>query len=259
MENKKKTSLWEKDSWVWGVIIFAVLLAVELVTKIVADAYLDPGDPSIKIIPGYLEICMTYNRGISFSIGSDASVGAKMALVWSTSILFVVFGVYYFKMDKRRTWVRMALVFIIAGGVGNLIDRVYYKVWETYSVTDPSTWDGVRDMVRLKIFFMDFGVCNFADFFIVGGAIALIVAILFFDAGAVFPLTKKYKELSKEYAEAEDRKQAEKIRKAKAFALEKAERQAQKTEDGLAEEIVGEVPTLDTDKEDPEPKTEDKE
>lgn len=231
-------------AWLWGVVLFIGLLAVDLVTKIVADYYLDPTDPSIKIIPEYLEICMTYNRGISFSIGANASTGAKMALVWSTAVLFVVFGVFYFKMDKRRTWVRVALVFIIAGGVGNLIDRVYYQVWEPYSATDPSTWDGVRDMVRLKIFFMDFGVCNFADFFIVGGAIALMAAMLFFDAGAIYPLTEKYKALSKEYEEREDKKQAEKVRKAKAFALQKAaKRQA---DEGVACENTDEENSTST-------------
>ena len=209
--------------WLWGALLFIGLLAVDLVTKIVADALWDPSDPSVKIIPGYLELCLVYNRGISFSIGSDASVGAKIALVVATAVLFVVFGVYFVMMDKRRTWVRVALVFIIAGGVGNLIDRVYYQVWEPYSELDPSTWDGVRDMVRLKIFMFDFGVCNFADFFIVGGAIALIAAMLFFDAGAMFPLTEKYKALSKEYEEKEEKKQEEKREKAKAFALQQAE------------------------------------
>ena len=112
---------------------------------------------------------------------------------------------------------------IVAGGVGNLIDRVYYQVWEPFSASDPSTWDGVRDMVRLKIFMFDFGVCNFADFFIVGGAIVLIVAMLFFDTGAIFPLTEKYKALSKEMEENEERKKKEKAEKAKRSALEKAE------------------------------------
>lgn len=222
MDKLKKKELFGINSWVWGVVVFVLLIAIDLVTKIVADALWDPSDPSVKIIPGYLELCLVYNRGISFSIGSNAPVPAKIALVAATGVLFVVMGVVYFKMDKRRTWVRFALVFIVAGGVGNLIDRVYYQVWEPYSSTDPTTWDGVRDMVRLKIFMFDFGVCNFADFFIVGGAIALIVAILFFDAGAIFPLTEKYKALSKEYEEKEEKKQAEKIRKAKAFALQKA-------------------------------------
>ena len=204
MDKLKKKELFGINSWVWGVVVFVLLIAIDLVTKIVADALWDPGDPSVKIIPGYLELCLVYNRGISFSIGSNAPVPAKIALVAATGVLFVLMGVFYFKMDKRRTWVRFALVFIVAGGVGNLIDRVYYQVWEPYSATDPTTWDGVRDMVRLKIFMFDFGVCNFADFFIVGGAIALIVAILFFDAGAIFPLTEKYKALSKEYEEKEE-------------------------------------------------------
>ncbi|MBQ4052910.1 MAG: signal peptidase II [Clostridia bacterium] len=233
MDKLKKKELFGINSWVWGVVVFVLLIAIDLVTKIVADALWDPGDPSVKIIPGYLELCLVYNRGISFSIGSNAPVPAKIALVAATGVLFVLMGVFYFKMDKRRTWVRFALVFIVAGGVGNLIDRVYYQVWEPYSATDPTTWDGVRDMVRLKIFMFDFGVCNFADFFIVGGAIALIVAILFFDAGAIFPLTEKYKALSKEYEEKEEKKQAEKIRKAKAFALQKA---AERKEEESSEE-----------------------
>ena len=148
-------------------------------------------------------------------------------------ILFVVFAIYYVKLDPRRTWVRVALIFIIAGGVGNLIDRVYYRVW------DPTSFGGVRDMVRLKIFMFDFGVCNFADFFIVGGAIALMVAMLFFDAGALYPLTEKYKALSKEYEEKEEKKQEEKREKAKAFAMQKAEgRKA-----GLE---TAEMPTVET-------------
>ncbi len=217
----------EKYAWLKGALLFVILLLIDMVTKIVADAYYDVGDPYFEIIPGYLEWGLAYNRGISFSIGSDAPIPAKIALIAATGVLFVLFAIYYLKIDPRRKWVRVALIFIIAGGVGNLIDRVYYRVWEPFSLADPSTWDGVRDMVRLKIFTFDFGVCNFADFFIVGGAIALIVAILFFDAGAIFPLTKKYKALSKEYEELEEKKQQAKQEKAKAYALKKAEERRQ--------------------------------
>ena len=164
MKEVKKDSIKQslKGHWIWGMMWFVILLAVDMITKIWANAYFsNPKNPEvIKLIPGYLELCITYNRGISFSMGSDASVPAKIALVAATGVMFVAFAIYYFKMDKRRTWVRYAIVFIVAGGVGNLIDRVYYQVWEPYSLSDPSTWDGVRDMVRLKIFFMDFGVCN---------------------------------------------------------------------------------------------------
>lgn len=199
-----------KGANLWGVLVFAILLLIDMVTKIVADAYFSQPDAPDKIalIEGYLEFCIARNRGISFSLGSTAPMEAKIALVASTGVLFVVFATVYFKADKRRTWLRWALVFIVAGGVGNLIDRAYYQVW------DPNTYPaGVRDMVRLKIFMFDFGVCNFADFFIVGGAIALMLSVLFFDGGAIFPLTKKYKALSKEYEERDEARKAEKARK----------------------------------------------
>ena len=176
-ENIKKTDCcytMKGSSW-WGVLLFGVLLLVDMVTKIVADAYFSE-NPPIVLIPEYLSLCISYNKGVAFSIGASADKIFKIGLLVVSSIMFIVFAIYYFKMDKRRTWVRNALVFIIAGGVGNLIDRVYYRFW------DVAAEFGVRDMVRLKIFMFDFGVCNFADFFIVGGAIALMLAILFFDS-----------------------------------------------------------------------------
>jgi lipoprotein signal peptidase len=115
----------------------------------------------------------------------------------------VALTVFYFSADKRRAWLRNALVFIIAGGVGNLIDRVYYQIWI------PSAY-GVRDMVDLSAF--GFGVCNFADFFIVGGAIPLVFALLFCDTEALKPLGK-YKALAQESQEKEERKKAEKAAK----------------------------------------------
>jgi lipoprotein signal peptidase len=78
----------------------------------------------------------------------------------------------------------------VAGGVGNLIDRLYYKVWQADCAY------GVRDMVNLSRF--GFAVCNFADFFISIGAVMLVLSFLFFDKDALFPTGKKYKELSKE-------------------------------------------------------------
>ena len=189
----------------WGMFLLGILLLVDILTKIVADAYFSQeGAPSsIVIIPGYLDLRMSYNTGMAFSMGADAPTEAKIALVVGTGVIFVGLTIFYFMLDKRRTWLRIAIIFIVAGGIGNFIDRVLY-------LADPTALAGVRDMVRLKILMFDFGVCNFADFFIVGGAIALMISILFFDAGAIYPLTKKYKELAKEYEAKEEAKKAKK-------------------------------------------------
>ena len=219
MENqdKQEKRVWWKDSTLWLSIVFIVLIAVDQLTKIWADHYFidvlkDP-NAKIKIIPGVIEICMEYNRGIAFSSFSGAGMGWKILIVVSTALLMCGLAVLFFKVDRRRACLRIAIIFIIAGGVGNLIDRVIYRVWDPATAT--GIRDGVRDMVRLKLIF-DFGVCNFADFFIVGGAVTLVLAMLFFDADAVFPATKKYKALAKEFLEREEREKAEKLAKRQA-------------------------------------------
>ena len=202
-----------KGSRLWGVLIFLLLILIDQITKLVADVYFVEylGDANasgrIAIIPGVIELCMEYNRGIAFSSFADAGMPAKIAIVAGTGVLMALFAAFYFKLNKRRTLLRLAIVFVVAGGIGNLIDRVYYQVW------DPSTEaiirDGVRDMVYLNIVF-DFGVCNFADFFISGGAVLFILSLLFFDKDAIFPVGEKYKALAKEAQEAEEKKKAEK-------------------------------------------------
>ena len=207
MENKHSL----KGSRLWGVLLFAILVFIDQITKIVADVYFGnvPSAPeSIAIIPGVIELTMEYNRGIAFSMFSGAGQAGKIAIVVGTALIMLAVSVVYFKIDKRRTLLRIALVLIVAGGVGNLIDRVYYQVWDPATAT--GFRDGVRDMVRVDFKIMDFGVCNFADFFISGGAVLFILSLLFFDKDAIFPVGEKYKALAKEAQEAEEKKKAEK-------------------------------------------------
>ena len=201
-QTKEKTS--GKSSSIWGIILFLILVLVDQLTKLVADAYLDKGD-GFAIIEGWLGITFTYNRGISYGMGSDASPYLKIGVIALTAVMMAVIAVVFFKLDKRRVWLKVACVLIVAGGVGNLIDRVYYRVW------DPATYPyGVRDMVDLSRF--GFAVCNFADFFISIGAVMLVFAFIFFDKDAFFPIGK-YKELAQEAIEEDKRKEEE--RKAK--------------------------------------------
>lgn len=220
-QNIKENGL--KGSWIWGAILFFVLILVDQLTKAVADVYFKEmtDERAIVIIPNMIELCISYNRGIAFSMFATSDIAVKMAIVLSTGVMMIGVAYFYFKIDKRRTWIRVACILILAGGIGNLIDRVYYQVWDPASYNGGFR-DGVRDMVRLKIIF-DFGVCNFADFFICGGAATLFIAALFFDSYAYFPLGK-YKALAKE-TEERDKIKEEEI---------KAKRQAKK----LAKQVV---------------------
>ena len=194
-----------KGSSFWGILIFAVLLIIDLVTKLWADAYFNAeGAPSrVNIIPGWIWLEIEYNPGISYGMGANAPEWAKILVIIATAVIMLALAVFYFKMDKRRSLLRLAFVFIVAGGVGNLIDRVYYRVWELDAYADA----GVRDMVNLSRF--GFAVCNFADFFITGGAVMMVLAMLFFDRDAVYPVGAKYHALAKEHEAEEERKKGQ--------------------------------------------------
>ena len=204
-----------KGHWLWGLLVLSILLLIDLITKVGAQVYFDVmGNADVVLIPDVLVLTYKENPGMAFSMGADAPMPAKLAVVILTGVVMAAVAVFYLRMDKRRSFLRWCLVFIVAGGIGNLIDRVLFKVWL-------DNGGGVRDMVMIdfgpllhewfgwEVAWLDFGVCNFADFFIVGGAVALVLAILFIDSGAILAVGK-YKALSKEMEEAEKAKKAAK-------------------------------------------------
>ncbi len=209
MKNKRETKQ-KTSATLWGMVLFFILIAIDQLTKLFADVYFSATGAlhEITLIDGWLWLRITYNRGISYGLGSDSSPTLKIIVIALTAVIMAGLLVWYFKLDKNRGFLRTALVFIVAGGVGNLIDRVHYRVW------DPATTPfGVRDMVDLSRF--GFAVCNFADFFITAGAIMLVLSLLFFDKDAVLPIGK-YKKLAQE----EEAKKAEEAGEAEAGAKE---------------------------------------
>lgn len=173
----------------WGAVLFAALLAFDLITKALAENFLADGK-EIDVFGGLIRFRLVYNRGISFGMFSDGSAGVKIAIIIGTFVMMFALAVLYAFVDKRRKPLRISLIFIVAGGIGNLIDRILYRVWL------PDAPKGVRDMVdvsAIRFGSFDFGICNFADFFITAGAIVLVLSFLFFDSDALFPSAKSKK------------------------------------------------------------------
>ncbi len=203
MEKKKQSK-----NCLWGVLLFGILLLVDFITKVAAEEYFatKPAGYKVDVIPGWISLCITYNRGIAYGIGNDSPTWAKLAVIIATAVLMLILTVVFFKMDDTRTFAKVAIVLIVAGGVGNLFDRLYYRVWDpSTAVVNPLVADGVRDMVDLSRF--GFAVCNFADFFISIGAVLLVLSLLFFDKEAIFPVGK-YKVMAEELEREEEAKKA---------------------------------------------------
>ena len=101
----------------WGVVLFALLVIFDQVTKMLSEMYLpewNPLEKGIAVIPGWIYLVKTYNPGIAYGKFGDAQPWVKILIIIGTAVLMAVFAVFYFKIDTRRTFLRMAIIFIIA-------------------------------------------------------------------------------------------------------------------------------------------------
>ncbi len=174
-------------------VVMLVLLFVDLITKAWADAvHPMQGERFLGIV------CLrfTMNPGAAFGLSADNPKG-MMAITALTVVLIIAIAVLFFTVFRRNFPVQMVLGVVEAGAVGNLVDRLYFKM--------------VRDFIDVAhIFILPPYTCNVADIYIVFGAIVLVFFILFIGPNAVFPLTKKWREESKRLDEEREKKREEK-------------------------------------------------
>lgn len=141
-------------------ILYAVMLAVDLISKHAVAANLKVGQ-TIPVIRDVFHITYVINEGAAFSIFA----GKQTFLIIITAAALLAAVIYIAVKRPKNPLIMLSLTMIIAGGTGNLYDRVVLK--------------GVRDFFDLRI--INFAVFNAADIFVVCGALLLAVYLLFFD------------------------------------------------------------------------------
>ena len=137
--------------------IIAVLIVIDQLVKAYVVQNIALGE--IKSwIPNLVSLTYLQNRGAAFSILQDQQ--------WFFALItFVVMGVavwYLYKHIEDSWWLVTGLVLIIAGGLGNFIDRVSQGF--------------VVDMFHLD--FINFAIFNVADSYLTVGVIVLVLAML---------------------------------------------------------------------------------
>jgi signal peptidase II len=105
------------------VIISVIVLAADQLTKVWATASLKPVI-FIEVIPGFFRLSYATNRGVAFSLLADSQFDLRWALA-AISLAAALFVVSYFRRSPANlTRLNVALALLLAGIVGNLIDRV---------------------------------------------------------------------------------------------------------------------------------------
>ena len=177
-------------SFLW---VIPVLLVLDIVSKQVAQANLSTGK-MVTFIPHLIGFELTYNDGAAFSLfGNLPEVPRRILLIsFSTIGSIVMIVVLAMKYKKLNWWYKSSLYLMLAGCIGNFIDRVFYEKGL------------VIDFIRF-IFWEKFAIFNLADVFLVVGAFLLIIAVVIEEIQDNF----KMKKMDKDIEESKDDEKAD--------------------------------------------------
>jgi signal peptidase II len=117
---------------------------------------LRPGD-RLELAP-FLDLVLTYNRGISYGLFPQYSDFGRWALVTLSLAAAVLFTIWM--LSTRSRIVVASLALLIGGAIGNALDRTVYGA--------------VVDFVSLHAFGWRWYVFNLADAAIVAGVVGLL-------------------------------------------------------------------------------------
>lgn len=140
-------------------LLSIILIVVDQLVKFWVRGNIPLGG-AIPFLPGFMELAYVRNTGMAFSMLSRhtwlltlLSLAVSLALIWAL-----------WRDKLPHPLGRLSLSLILAGGVGNLIDRAVLGF--------------VTDMFATT--FIDFAVFNVADICVcVGGALLVLYALFF--------------------------------------------------------------------------------
>lgn len=156
-------------------ILVILLIAFDQVTKYLAVTNLKDQE-SFQLIPGVLKFHYHENNGAVWGLMSG-----KISFLVIFSIIIMAGMVYFYlriPADKKYNLMRIILVFIAAGAVGNFIDRIVNQY--------------VVDFIYFEL--INFPIFNVADCYITVSTGLLIVLSLFYYKDEDFEFLNKKKD-----------------------------------------------------------------
>jgi len=134
-----------------------ILIIIDQIIKISIIRY---GTVNYTLIPGFLKLSYVENTGGAYGLGADSIlvlIGINLLLV----ILIMKYFIKNFKTMENN--MKLSLSLILAGGMSNLIDRLFRGYVVDYI--------DINQLINFPVF-------NVADMCIIIGAIIIIITIL---------------------------------------------------------------------------------
>lgn len=141
-----------------AILLAAVAVVIDQFLKVLVVNHLKPVG-NITVMPKFLDFTYVENSGAAFGILKNQ----LWMLIAVTVLVSAVIMVFLFSYHRHTFFSYAASVLIIAGGIGNMIDRIFYGY--------------VVDYIHVSFFSPVF---NFADCCVTVGCVFLIIHVLFF-------------------------------------------------------------------------------
>lgn len=156
----------QTKSFSFWIVLAVVLIALDQVTKLYFEYNFDFAE-RVNVLP-FFDFILVYNTGAAFSMGADAGGWQRWFFI-GLAIAASAFIVYLLKKNKEQSLFCFAITLIMAGAIGNVIDRIVHG-----------------HVIDFLLFYWDswnfyFPAFNIADCFITVGAALVIIDELFFS------------------------------------------------------------------------------
>jgi signal peptidase II len=149
---------------IYPVIILALLSIDQLTKALIARSILFQSSKSI--IPGFFNLTHIRNRGAIFGFFSHSE--SRILFIFLTLVSLVALGLviyYFFKTPSSQRFMKISLSVILAGALGNLMDRLFrgYVIdfldfhiknwhWPSFNVADACITVGAFLLIFILVF-----------------------------------------------------------------------------------------------------------
>ena len=151
----------KKKTWyIVAPIIMAAMIFIDQITKYLART--DLAENSKSIIKGVFSLSLVSNKGAAWGM-----LQGRVDILSIVSIaLIIVLTIFYFRIpeEKKFNIIRILCISIVAGAIGNLIDRIGFGY--------------VTDFLYFEL--IDFPVFNVADCYITVAMLIFVILLIFY-------------------------------------------------------------------------------
>ncbi len=156
--NKIKDKIKENKKLIYLCIMIICIIAIDQIAKIaiVNNLY----KSSITILEGILNFTYVENTGGAYGIGNDSIV---MFIIVNVVVITLITKFILSKKNEISIYILISLGLILAGGIGNLIDRLFRGFVVDYI--------DFNSLIKYPVF-------NIADICVVIGCIAIVINLI---------------------------------------------------------------------------------